>query len=105
MTHVRALRLVLVVQDLPQHVNRGVGLDGDAGLHALLVNVADEFARAGATGGEGVGWAGGGDGVDGRFVVEAVQVAPGLSEVLDPAMGLESQLGFVRRFRTAGSPL
>lgn len=86
-THVGPFRLVVAVEDLVQHVGRGGRLDGDAGQHALLVDVADQLARAGL---EVRGCLGalGGSRVDGGFVVEAVEVAAGGLEFLDPFFGL-----------------
>lgn len=90
-TYVGALRDLRALDDVPQHVDGGVGLDGDTGLHALLVDIADQLAGAGAVGGCLVGGIGRGDGGDGCFVVEAVQVAAGLAELADPFVRLRQK--------------
>lgn len=87
-THIWPLDLLLAFEDLPQHVNGRIGLDGDPGVHALLVDVPDEFARAGLARGGVVGGLGRGGGGHGRFVVEAVEVATGGLEFLDPFLRL-----------------
>lgn len=90
--HVRPLVQLRAVQNVPQHVHRGVRLDGHAGLHAFLVNILDQLARAGARGSGFVGGVGRGDGGDGRLVVEAVQIAAGLFELVDPFVRLRSSI-------------
>lgn len=61
------------------------------------MDVADQLARAGATGGGVVGGIGGRDGREGGLVVEAVQVAAGLLELGDPTvrLGTTGQRGCV----------
>jgi hypothetical protein len=78
----------MAVEHLVQDIGRRGGLDGDAGQHALLVDVADQLARGGLEVGLGLG-ALGGRRVDGGLVVEAVQVATGGFELLDPFLGLK----------------
>lgn len=87
-THIRPLNLLLALEDLPQHVNGRIGLNGDSGMHALLVNIPDEFARASLARGGVVGGLCRGGGGHGGFVVEAVEVATGGLELLDPFLGL-----------------
>jgi hypothetical protein len=86
-TYVGHLVLVWVVQNIVQHIHRCLRLDSNTGTHALVVDVLDELFRvrllvACAFGGFGSG------GIDGGFVVEAVQVASGFLEVLDPFLRL-----------------
>lgn len=57
-------------------------------MHALLVNVPDEFARAGLARSGVVGGFRRGGGGHGGFVVEAVEVATSGLELLDPFLGL-----------------
>jgi len=86
--HVWPLVQLRAVENVPQYVYRGVRLDGHAGLHALVVDVLNQLAGTGARGRGLVGGIGRGDGRDGRLVVEAVQVAAGLFEILDPFVRL-----------------
>lgn len=74
------------LQHVVQHVHVSAGLDGDSREHITLVDVADQLARAGLEGGGLLGGLGGG-GVGG-LVVEAVEVAAGGLEFLDPLLGL-----------------
>ena len=86
-TYIGDLFFRLVLQDFPQDVDGSPGLDGDAGEHAVVMNVAHELLRTCLR-----------VGVVfrllrcGRFerglVVEAVEVAAGLLEFLDPFLGL-----------------
>lgn len=87
-THIRTLLLVLIRQDIPEHVDGGIGLDGNSSLHALLVDIADQVLGAGLGGCGVVGGTGGGGGGNGGFVVEAVKITAGVFEVLDPFVGL-----------------
>lgn len=86
-TYIRHLILVRVVEDVVKHIDRSLGLDGDSGAHSQTVNVLDKLLRArfGIT--VSLGRLGGG-GVDGGLVVEAVQVAAGFLEILDPFLWL-----------------
>lgn len=85
-TYIRPLLIILILQNLPQHVDRRVGLDGDAGQQPAVVDVPDQLLGArlavrrllGALGGAG----------EGGLVVEAVQVAAGGLELLYPLLGL-----------------
>jgi hypothetical protein len=92
-THIGTLVLVRAVENVPENVDRGIRLDGNAGLHALLVDIFDQCARAGPLGGGLIGGIGRGDGGDGGLVVEAVQIAAGLLELLDPFVRLSRRCG------------
>lgn len=85
-TYVGPLLLVRALEHIIQNIHLRPGLYGDAGLHAALVDVADQLARARLeVGGLGGGLGGGGEG---GLVVEAVEVAAGGLEFLDPLLGL-----------------
>jgi hypothetical protein len=86
-TYVGHLVLVRVVQNIIQHVHRGLRLDSNTGTHSLVVDVFDElfWVRLLITCGFGRFGSGG---IDGGFVVEAVKVASGFLEVLDPFLRL-----------------
>ena len=78
--------LVRVLEDLVEDVDTRRGLEGDAGEEAAIVDVADELLWAGlcvrvALGALGCRGEGG-------LVVEAVEVAAGLLELLDPLLWL-----------------
>lgn len=69
-THIRALLLIGVFENLPQHIDGRVGLDGNARQEAIVVDVPDQglgvgLVVAGVLGALGVGGEGG-------LVVEAV---------------------------------
>lgn len=85
-TYVRPLLLMGAVEDVVQHIHWRPWLDGDAGQHVALVDVADELARARLEG-RRLGGGLGGSGV-GSLMVEAVEVAAGGLELLDPLFGL-----------------
>lgn len=87
-TYIRPFLLVFVFQDIPEDVDGGIRLNGNARLHALVVDIADEFLRACQTAGLLVFWGHCSDGGDGGLVVEAVKIASGGLELLDPFMGL-----------------
>jgi hypothetical protein len=70
--YIRSFLLILVFKDIPQDVDGGIGLDGNARLHALVVDIADEFLRARRTSGLFVFRGRSGDGGDGGLVVETV---------------------------------
>lgn len=86
-THIRHRILILIIQDIIQHADVRLRLDGDSGAHAEAVDVLDELLGVGLFVAGGFGGVGGG-GVDGGLVVEAVKVAAGLLEVLDPFLWL-----------------
>jgi hypothetical protein len=86
-TYVGHLVLVRVVQDIIQHVHGSLRLNSNTGTHSLLVDVFDEFLRVCLLVTCGFGRFGSG-GIDGGFVVEAVKVASGFLEILDPFLGL-----------------
>jgi hypothetical protein len=87
-THVRSLRGVFTLKDIPQHINRGIGLDRNTSLHTLFVNVANQLLGACAGGGFFIGGIGRGNGGDRSFVVETVQVATGVLELTNPFVWL-----------------
>jgi hypothetical protein len=90
-THIRPLNPLRIRQDVPQDIHLGIRLDRDPGLHAFLVDVADEFLRAcRARSGLVLGRLGR-HGGDGGFVVEAVEVAAGVFEFLDPSLRLRTR--------------
>ena len=74
------------IQDLPQDIDRRLGLDGNTGEHAVVVYVTNEFGRARLELGRACRAVGGG-GVR-RLVVEAVQIAARILELLDPLLWL-----------------
>lgn len=89
-SHVWHFFFVWVVQDIPQHIDRCLGLNSDTGKHLLFMHIADHLLWAGL----GIGVIGrvlGGCGGDGGFIVEAVQIASRLLEVFDPLLGLLEQ--------------
>lgn len=85
-TYIRHRILVGVVQDVVQDVHGRLGLDSNSGADTEAVDVLDELFRAGLLVAGGFGRLGVG-GIDGSLVVEAVQVAAGLLELLDPFFG------------------
>ena len=87
-THVGALGCVWVGENVPEDVYRGVGLDCDAGEHVVIVDVADQLSGGRLLVGGFLGLLGG-RGKCG-FVVEAVQVATDLLELLYPLLGLSA---------------
>lgn len=86
--HVWSLIELGAIENVPQHVDWSVGLNGDTGLHAFFVDILDQLARAGARGGGLVSGIGRGDGRNGGLVVEAVEVTAGLFELVDPFVRL-----------------
>lgn len=91
MTYIRNLLFDRILKDLPKHVDGSAGFDSDTRLHPMLMDEPNELLRRGLR----VGFCGGrvrGCAVDGGFVVEAVEVAAGFLEVLDPSFGLEHSL-------------
>jgi len=81
------LILSLTIQDVVQNIDGSTGLESDTGSEALVVDVLDELLGAGLLVGLGRGFFGGGR-VDGGFVVETVQVATCVLELLDPLLWL-----------------
>jgi hypothetical protein len=88
LTHVWSLHRVFTLKDIPQHIDRGIGLDCDTSLHTLLVNVANQLLGVCAGGGLFIGRVGRGDGGDCSLVMEAVQIAAGILEFANPFVGL-----------------
>lgn len=85
-THIRLLLSISVLQDIPEYIHRSVGLDGDTSQQPAVVDIPDQLLGAGALLRRLLGALGGAG--EGRLVVEAVQVAAGLLELLDPFLGL-----------------
>ena len=81
------LVLDIAVQDLIKHVNRSLGLEGNASSESLVVDVFDKLLGASLLVRGGSGFFGG-SGVDSGFVVETGEVTSGLLEVLDPFLWL-----------------
>lgn len=86
-TYVGHLVLVGVVEDIVQDVHWRLRLNSNTSTDALAVDVLDELFRVGLLVAGGLGRLGSG-GVDGGLVVEAVKVAAGLDEILDPFLRL-----------------
>jgi hypothetical protein len=86
-TYVGHLILVGVVQDIIQHIDGSLRLNGNTSTHSLVVDVLDELFRVCLLVTCGFGRFGSG-GIDGGFVVKAVQVASSFLEVLDPFLRL-----------------
>lgn len=86
-TYIRHLILVRVVQNVVQHIHGRLRLDSYTGAHAKAVDVLDQLFGVGLLIAGSFGGLGGGR-VDGGFVVEAVQIAAGFLEVLDPFLRL-----------------
>lgn len=90
-THVGALVDVFTVEDIPENINGGIRLNCNTGLHTFLVDIFDQFTRTG-TGSSGfIGRIGRGDGGDGSFIVEAIEIATGFLELVNPFMRLISR--------------
>lgn len=89
MTYVGSLVLVGILQNLPEYINGSLGLNGNAGEQPLVVDVLDQGLGVGLL----VGLVFGVLGVarEGGLVVEAVEIAAGLLELLDPFLGLYIQ--------------
>lgn len=92
-TYIRPFRRILALEQLGQDLDAGHRLEGDAGEQAKAVDVADEVLRVRLRVRLGLGALGRAG--KGRLVVEAVQVTPGVLELLDPFLGLRVW----RRFR------
>jgi len=73
-------------QDIPQHIDRGGGLDRNTSQHPVVVNVSDQLFGASIKLRHALGALGGRRGCG--LVVEAVQIAAGVLELLDPLLGL-----------------
>lgn len=86
-TYIRHLILVGVLENVPENVDGGLGLNGNAGEQALVVDELDQLLWVGF-GVRHARGAVGGRRVDGRFVVEAVKVAAGRLELAHPSFGL-----------------
>lgn len=71
-THVWPLRGVFALNNVPQHIHGGIGLDRNASLHTLLVDIFNQLLGACASSGFLIGRFGRGHGGDRSLVVEAV---------------------------------
>lgn len=87
-THIWPLRQIRAIEDVPQYIDRGIRLNCDTGLHAFVVDILDQLPRTGTVRCGFVGGIGRSDGGDGRLVVEAVQIAAGFLEFVDPFVRL-----------------
>ena len=87
-SYIRSFLLLGVLQNLPQHVDRSIRLDSDTSEQTVVVDISDQCLGVGLL----VGLLLGALGVAGKggLVVEAVEVASGLLELLDPFLGLMS---------------
>lgn len=85
-THIWSLLRVFAIQHIPQHVHLGRRFDGDAGQHTVIVDISDQLAGVGLQLGRLLGALGGAR--RSGLVVEAVQVATGLLELLHPFLRL-----------------
>lgn len=86
-THIRTLLLVCRRKDIPEHINGCIGLNGNTGLHALLVDKPEQLARACRTGSL-VGRFSARRRVHSSLVVKAIKIATGFLEFPDPFMRL-----------------
>jgi hypothetical protein len=87
-THVWSFRGVLALNNIPQHIDGGIGLNRDTSLHTLLVDIADQLLGTGASGRLFICRIGRRDGGNRSLVVEAVEIATGLLKLHDPFMRL-----------------
>lgn len=90
-THIWNCILVRRGEYIPQHIDRGLWLDGNACFQPQRVDVLDQFCRARFLIGRGFGRLGCRRRY-GCLVVEAIQIATCLFEVGDPFMWLSSRL-------------
>jgi len=90
-THVGALVDVFTVEDIPENINRGIRLNCNTGLHTLLMDIFDQFTRTGTGSSSFISRIGRGDGGDGSFIMEAIEIATGFLELVNPFMRLNSR--------------
>lgn len=88
MTHVWSFRGVLALNNIPQHIDGGIGLNSNTSLHTLLMNIANQLLGASASGSFFIGGIGRRDGGNSSLIVETVEIATGLLKLADPFMGL-----------------
>lgn len=88
MTHVWSFGGVLALNNVPQHIDGGIGLNSDTSLHTLLVDIANQLLGASPSGSFFIRRIGRGDGRNSRLIVEAVKIATGLLKLDDPFMRL-----------------
>jgi hypothetical protein len=87
-THVWSFRGVLALNNIPQHIDGGIGFNRDTSLHTLLVDIANQLLGTGTSGRFFISRIGGRDGGNRSLVVEAVEIATGLLKLDDPFMRL-----------------
>jgi hypothetical protein len=88
MTYVRSFGGFLALNNIPQHIDGGIGLDRDTSLHTFLVDITNQLLGAGTSGSFFIGRISRGDGGNSRLIVEAVKIATGLLKLPDPFMRL-----------------
>lgn len=88
MTHVWSFGGVFALNNIPQHIDGGIGLNGDTSLHTLLVDITNQLLGTGTSGSFFIGRIGRGDGGNSRLIVETVKIATGLLKLSDPFMRL-----------------
>lgn len=86
-TYVGDFVLGFAVENIVEDIDGGAGFEGNTGSEALVVDVLDEFLGTSLFVGGSGGFVGSG-GVDGGFIVEAVEITTSLLELLDPFLGL-----------------
>ena len=93
-TYVGHFVCCLAVQDIVQDVDGSARLECDTSSEALVVDVLDEFLGTGLLV-RGSGRFFGSGGIDGSFVVEAIEVTASILELLDPFLGLLAFVSFL----------
>lgn len=97
-THVWSFGWVLALNNIPQHIDGGIRLNGDTRLHTLLVDITNQLLGASPSGSFFIGRFGRGDRGNSRLIVEAVKIATGLLKLSDPFMRLtRSEVWSARR--------
>lgn len=91
-THIWSFVDVFGCEDIPENVDGGIWFDSDAGLHTQVMDIACQFPWVCFAGCFGVGGGFGGGRGDSSFVVEAVEIAAGLFEILDPFLRLGGKI-------------
>lgn len=87
--YIGALLGIRALENLPQHIDGCVRLDSNARQQSIVVDISNQLLRARLLIGRLFGGLRGGG--ERSFVVEAVQVAAGLLELLDPFLRLSLQ--------------
>ena len=86
-THIWSFLFIFSCQDIPEHINRRIRLNGNASLHALLMNKSQQLPWT-CWLGCGISWVGASNRVDSCFIVEAVEITSSFLEIPDPFMWL-----------------